>query len=99
MADMGKIVVCVMLVELHLPGARSLKAKRTLLGKIRHRIKNDSGIAVAEIDYQDLWQRSAFVFVAAGTSEARLNRTMDKVRSSLDRLQDMVVLREERDYR
>jgi len=99
MADMGKIVVCVMLVEFHLPGARSLKAKRALTSKIRQLLKNHSGIAVAEIDYQDLWQRSAFVFVAVGTSEARLNRSMDKVRGSLDRLQDLVVLREERDYR
>ncbi len=53
-------------VELHLPFTHSLKEKRTILNRIKDRIRN-TGAAVAEVDHADLWQRAALgVAIVAG---------------------------------
>jgi len=47
-----------MQVELHLPGALSLKEKRFALKSIKTKLRNQFNISIAEIDYHDKWQRS-----------------------------------------
>jgi uncharacterized protein YlxP (DUF503 family) len=54
-------------VELHLPGARSLKDKRhdvrSLVERLRHRL----AVLVVESDHQDLHQRAALAMTALAT--------------------------------
>lgn len=37
---------------------RSLKQKRSTIKSIGRRIQNDFNVSIAEIDYQNLWQRT-----------------------------------------
>ena len=46
-------------IELHLPGASSLKDKRAVVRSLKERIRHRVHAAVAEVDHQDLWQRAA----------------------------------------
>jgi uncharacterized protein YlxP (DUF503 family) len=46
-------------LELHIPAATSLKAKRSVVKSLIARLRNELNCAVAEIDHQDLWQRCA----------------------------------------
>ena len=50
--------VGVLTLELHLDGARSLKDKRHTVKGLRDRLRSKFNVAVAEIGYQDLWQRA-----------------------------------------
>jgi uncharacterized protein YlxP (DUF503 family) len=59
--------VGVLTLELRLEGAQSLKDKRHVVRSLKDRLRNKFNVAVAEIDYQDLWQRAA---VAAVTVSA-----------------------------
>ena len=55
-------------VELHIPAATSLKAKRGVVKSLAARLRNDLAVSVAEIDHQDLWQRCTLgVAIAAGS--------------------------------
>ena len=45
--------------ELHLPAAGSLKGKRSVLNRLKDRLKNATAAAVAEVEHQELWQRAA----------------------------------------
>ena len=45
-------------LELFLPHSRSLKEKRQHVRSLTHKIRNKFHLSVAEVDYQDLWQRS-----------------------------------------
>jgi hypothetical protein len=59
--------VGVLTLELRLDNAHSLKEKRHVVRGLKDRLRHKFNVAVAEIDYQDLWQRAA---VAAVTVSA-----------------------------
>ena len=50
--------VGVLTLELHLEGAHSLKDKRHTVKGLKDRLRGKFNVAVAEIAYQDLWQRA-----------------------------------------
>ena len=50
--------VGILTVDLHLPGAGSLKAKRKELLRVRNGLARRFSCAVAEVDHHDLWQRA-----------------------------------------
>jgi hypothetical protein len=64
------LVVATARVELHLPGSGSLKAKRSILGSLKGRIRSRFNVSVAEVDHLDLWQRAA-IGVALVTNDRR----------------------------
>jgi uncharacterized protein YlxP (DUF503 family) len=73
-------------VELHLPGARTLKDKRqdvrSLIERLRHRLT----ILVVESDHQDLHQRAALALSALATdaeaARGTVARALDLVHDS-----------------
>ena len=50
--------VAVVQVELHIPTSRSLKEKRAALRPIVEGIRHRFQLSVAEVGYQDKWQRA-----------------------------------------
>jgi uncharacterized protein YlxP (DUF503 family) len=60
-------------LEFLVPHSQSLKEKRSILNRLKDRLASRFGVAVAEVDYQDLWQRSAvgIALVARGAGSAR----------------------------
>jgi uncharacterized protein YlxP (DUF503 family) len=69
-------------VELHLPAATSLKDKRTIVRGLKERIRSRVQAAVAEVEFQDLWQRAALgVAIVSGE-----NRQIGEMLGSLRRL-------------
>ena len=55
---MGGGYVGILSVELHFPGAGSLKGKRKYVKSAKAQLQNRFGASVAEVDHHDLWQRS-----------------------------------------
>ena len=60
--------VGLLILNIHLPDAHSLKEKRFTVRRIQDRLRARFNVAVAELDHQDLWQR-AQVGVAAIASD------------------------------
>lgn len=60
-------------LELFLPHSRSLKDKRQHVKSLTRQIQSRFHLSVAEVDYQDLWQRSlvGVACVAQDISHAR----------------------------
>lgn len=52
-----------------IPMAASLKGKRSVLKSMTDRVKNSYNVSVAEIDFQDLWQRTTIALVATASSK------------------------------
>jgi len=57
----------------------SLKEKRQLLASLKKRLKNKFNIAVAESDYQDLWQKAQLAIVALGANQAIVDNTFKEI--------------------
>jgi uncharacterized protein len=54
----------VLTLEIRVENSRSLKEKRHVVKSLKDRLRHKFNVSVAEIDYQDLWQRA---LVAAAT--------------------------------
>jgi len=64
------VIAALVEVELHIPAAGSLKAKRAVVKSLAAALRNDLSVSVAEIDHQDLWQRCTLgVAIAAGSEQ------------------------------
>jgi uncharacterized protein YlxP (DUF503 family) len=57
-AAMGSGYVGILSVELHFPEAGSLKGKRKFVKSAKAQLQHRFGVAVAEVDHHELWQRS-----------------------------------------
>lgn len=87
----GRVHVGVMRVDVHLPAAQSLKAKRALLNRARASLRDRLDASVAEIGFQDTWQRAALgIGVVAGTPTG-VDRVLDRVVAVIERDPAVVV--------
>lgn len=72
--------VGVVTVDLHLPEAGSLKAKRRELLRVKNALARRLSCSVAEVDHHDLWQRSRLTLCladrTAGGAGARLDQAL-----------------------
>ena len=64
----GPVIAALVDVDLHIPQANSLKAKRSVVKSLIAALQNDLKVSVAEVGHQDLWQRCRLgVAIAAGS--------------------------------
>jgi uncharacterized protein YlxP (DUF503 family) len=73
------MLVALQRFDLRIPGSTSLKYKRHVVKTLTVAIRQRFAVSVAEIDYQDLWQRTAIAVAAVGASEYHLRRVMQEV--------------------
>jgi uncharacterized protein YlxP (DUF503 family) len=76
--------VALLTIELHFPDAGSLKAKRKELASVKALLHQRLGLAVAEVDHQDLWQRSTLAGALVSGSLSQLQDACDNVQRFLD---------------
>jgi len=57
MAAESFMFVAVLVFDLHVPMSGSLKAKRAVVKSLVARLRQELNCSVAEVGYQDLWQR------------------------------------------
>lgn len=70
------MIVGICMIELHLPGVESLKAKRSILKSLVARLHREFNVSCAEIDRHDVWKSTvvgvAIVSTAAGHAQGVL---------------------------
>jgi uncharacterized protein YlxP (DUF503 family) len=76
--------VALLTIELHFPEAGSLKAKRKELASVKALLHQRLGVAVAEVDHQDLWQRATLAGALVSGSLRQLEVACDNVGRFLD---------------
>ncbi|HHQ49377.1 MAG TPA: DUF503 domain-containing protein [Acidobacteria bacterium] len=84
MHDDAPLYVAVARLEVHIPEARSLKAKRSVVRRISERVRSRHKVLAIEADYQDLYQRCTLAFSAISTVEADVQSRMERVRDTVD---------------
>ena len=73
------MVIGLLVLELHFPGARSLKDKRQALRSLEQRVRNRFNVSIAEVEHQDLWQRARVAVVSVNTDHTHLDSTLQSV--------------------
>ena len=81
---MSDTFVVLLRVHLFFPESGSLKAKRAELNSIKAHLRQRMGASVAEVAYQDSWQRSTLAIALAGGSAGRCDDAADSICRALD---------------
>jgi uncharacterized protein len=69
----------VLTLEIVLRDAHSLKDKRHVVKSLKDRLRSKYNVAVAEIDYQDLWQRSVVAAVTVSSDHSHAEKVLQSV--------------------
>ncbi|MHC4883598.1 MAG: DUF503 domain-containing protein [Planctomycetota bacterium] len=71
-------------VEYRVPGVRSLKEKRSPVRSVKERIANRFHCSVAEIGFQDKWQRTVIGVALVAETEKTLREQLTAVRRAME---------------
>lgn len=85
-------------LDLHLPGVHSLKEKRSVVRPILDGAHRRFAVAVAEVAYQDSWQRSVLGMAAVSGSAAHARDVMDAVERFVWSFPEVEVVSSERGW-
>ena len=80
------MIVGASVIDLHIHGSQSLKAKRGVVRSIVQRVRNRFNVSVAEIGGQDTWQLAVLGITAAGSDEVNVRRVLDRVGDFIENL-------------
>ena len=83
-------------VDLHIAESRSLKAKRQVVKSIVDSARRRYGVAAAEVDHQDTWQRAALGFAAVSSRSRHAEEVIDEVERLVWSYPEVQVLSTER---
>jgi uncharacterized protein len=75
---MTHTVVGLCTIELHLPGVRSLKEKRSILKSMLARMHNTFNVSAAEVGRNDAWQSAIIAFASVSNADAHANQVIAK---------------------
>jgi uncharacterized protein len=69
----------VLTLEIRVENSHSLKEKRHVVKSLKERLRHKFNVSVAEIEYQDLWQRALVAAVTIASDKAHGERVLQTV--------------------
>ena len=78
-----------MRIDLRIPEARSLKAKRRVLQSLISDLRDRMSLSVAEVDHHDAWQLSTVGLALVASGAGELERRIATVRRMLNERVDI----------
>ncbi len=78
-------------IDLYIPHSSSLKEKRYVLRSIKDKVKKFN-VSVAEVDAQDLWQRSRLMVAVVSNDSSLANSILSKVIGTIEQEKRVQVL-------
>jgi uncharacterized protein YlxP (DUF503 family) len=84
-SEHGRVHFGVARIDVHLPGADSLKARRALVRRAQAALVQDLGVSVAEVGGQDRWQRAVLGVAVAASTATGVERVLDRLAAVIER--------------
>ena len=78
--------VGLLVLELHIPDAHSLKDKRQVLRSLKDRLRKKFNVAVAELEYQEVWNRSVVGIVTLSNADSHVEHSLQEVLEDSERV-------------
>jgi uncharacterized protein YlxP (DUF503 family) len=75
------MIVGLLTLDLHIPEANSLKSKRMVIKSLTDKIKNKFNVSVAEVDANNLWQRSVIGIAYVANETVIINKVFERIRT------------------
>ncbi len=81
-----KMFVGTCMITLFIHGNRSLKGKRSIINRIKSRVKNTFNVSIAEVGDNDLYQKAALGISAVSGDRVYLEGQLGKIINFIDGL-------------
>lgn len=81
---MGRMVIGVCRITLHLPGCHSLKEKRQVVKSLTARLRNRFEVAIAEVEEQDRWQTAILGVSYVSNSSQHVDNVLAQVQRFIE---------------
>jgi len=78
-------IIALLTLDIHIPHAQSLKDKRMVVRSVKDKLRSKFNVAVAEVEHQELWQRSQLSVVTVGPDEAYLKQLLEHALQEAER--------------
>ena len=85
------ISISLLTIELMIPWARSLKDKRSAVRGLKDRLRSRFNASVAEVAYQDKWQRAVIAVCILSSDKRQLESDMARVRLLCEEARDLQI--------
>jgi uncharacterized protein YlxP (DUF503 family) len=85
-------------LEIHISDAQSLKDKRQVLRSLKDRLRAHFNVAVAELEHQELWQRSKIGVVSISGNGKHLEESLTAIAAESERLLGRDLVSQQIDY-
>lgn len=82
-------------IEIYIYDSNCLKDKRRILKSIIDKLKNKYNISIAEVEYNDKWNRSIITFAAVSNSNHHLEKIINNVLKSFENDSRIEILNKE----
>src|SRR5258706_12191024 len=79
-------------LELHIAEAQSLKDKRQVLRSLKDRLRAHFNVAVAEMDFEDTWQRTVVGVLTVSNEEHHVEEAPQKGLAQADKILGAMVV-------
>lgn len=86
-----KLFISLLTIELRIPWAQSLKDKRSAVRGLKDRLRSRFNASVAEVTYQDKWQRAVIAVCILDSDRRKLESDMTRVRQLCEEAQDVQI--------
>lgn len=90
--------VAVMHFEFFFPDAHSLKEKRMILRRLKDGLGTRFNVSVAEVGFQDLWQRSLLAAAMVSNSRASVEQQSARVIQEVEQIAPSELVRHHVEY-
>lgn len=71
--------------ELFIPASGSLKDKRQVLRSVSQSVQKRFNVSIAEVDFQDKWQRAAFGISCVSGTAGQCRKVLQEVEKAIGR--------------
>jgi uncharacterized protein len=85
------LFISLLTIELMIPWAQSLKDKRGVVRGLKDRLRSRFNASVAEVDFQDKWQRATIAVCIVDSDRRQLESAMSRVRQLAGEAQDLQI--------
>ena len=78
------MVIGILRFTLYLPENSSLKGKRRVLRSVKDRLRSQFNVSVAEVEFQDLWQKAGIAVVIVSPDRNYADGALQKILNKVD---------------
>jgi uncharacterized protein YlxP (DUF503 family) len=90
--------VLIVTLDLHLPGVRSLKARRGVLEPLKARLRRDLNLSVSEVEPRHLHDRARLGLAAVVDNRATGDAQLSRIEAVLERDRRVTLIDREAEY-